>query len=93
MAERFISEQGNAITINTLAAPALEAFGQRSYLGGRVTIEETALPDSKINHPLHATCKTVYRVEIKEGLKDAHGSREGFAMNLICQEDEFFYSI
>lgn len=93
MAERFISEQGNAITINTLAAPALEAFGQRSYLGGRVTIEETALPDSKINHPLHATCKTVYRVEIKEGLKDTHGSREGFAMNLICQEDEFFYSI
>lgn len=93
MAEGFISEQGHTITINTLAAPALEAFGQKRYLDGRVTIEETVLPDSKIAHPLHAACKTVFRIEVAGSLKEARGREEGFAMNLVCQQDEFFYSI
>lgn len=86
---RYISEDGNTITINTTAAPAFEVFGKESYLGGRVAIEEVDLDGSPVARPLYSESKIVFRIELDRSLEE----NKDLSFNLICRNDEYFYSI
>lgn len=93
MDEQYISEQDNTITINTLAVPPFETLQTRSYLNGRLSIEEVPLSGSKINNPPYSTSRVIYRIKANRSLGDGEITEKDFTIRLICRNDEYFYSI